>query len=356
MDISSAILQQSFLDNSVLRWLAAAGVAIAICLGALYARHLIRKSYQHYAQTERTGIIKVPLNTIGQTTTFFIFIVAIFAASTTLEMSKKMDIFVKSALTIVLFWQIGVWASTAVLTWIENKRRISEIQNRAAIGTLGIVDFTLRGVIWVMVLLLTLDNLGVNITSLIAGLGIGGVAVALAVQNVLGDLLASISITLDKPFVIGDFVILDNFMGTVEDIGIKSTRLHSLSGEQIIMSNVDLLKGRLRNYGRMLERRVLFELHVPYETSRTKLERVPGIVRAIIEAQPDTRFDRCHFATFAPSWLDYECVYYVLTPDYNRYMDIQQAINFRIHEAFERENIDFAYSALNPFPQRHPGQ
>lgn len=355
MDLFNEILKQSFLDNSLLRWFGAAGVAIVIFAGALFARHLMRNSYRRYAQAEQTGIIKVPLNTISRTTTLFISIVAIFAGLATLEMSKKMDIFVKSVLTIVLFWQIGVWASTAVLTWIENKRKISETQNRAAIGTLGIMDFTLRSVIWVMVLLLTLDNLGVNITSLIAGLGIGGVAVALAIQNVLGDLLASISITLDKPFVIGDFVTLDDYLGTVEDIGIKSTRLRSLSGEQIIMSNVDLLKGRLRNYGRMLERRVLFELHVPYETPRAKLERIPALLRAIIEAQPGTRFDRCHFASFAASSLDYETVYYVISPDYNRYMDIQQAINLSIHEAFERENINFAHQPQNPSPMRNVG-
>ncbi|MGZ4959513.1 MAG: mechanosensitive ion channel family protein [Methylomonas sp.] len=352
MDLFNELLKQSFLDNSVLGWLGAAGVAIGIYLGALYGRHLIRSSYQRYAEAEHLGLIKVPLNTIGQTTTFFIFIVAIFSASTTLEMSHKMSIFVKSVLTIALFWQIGVWASTAVLTWTENKRKLSETQNRAAVGTLGIVDFMLRGLIWVMVLLLTLDNLGVNITSLIAGLGIGGIAVALAVQNVLGDLLASISITMDKPFVIGEFVALDNFMGTVEDIGIKSTRLRSLSGEQIIMSNVDLLKGRLRNYGRMVERRALFTLRVPYEVPRTQLVRIPGIVRAIIEAQPGTRFDRCHFATFSPSSLDFETVYYVLSPDYNRYMDIQQAINFGIHEAFEHESIRFAHQAQNPPPHQ----
>ncbi len=337
MDLFNEIFEKTFLHNSVLEWLGAVALVLAIYLVGLYVRRLIRSSYQHSIQAERPEIVKVSLKTVGQTTALFIFIVAIFAASTTLEMSHKMSVFVKSALIMVLFWQIGVWISTAVLAWLESARTVSKAQG------LGVVEFMVGGVIWLMVVLLMLDNLGVNITSLIAGLGIGGVAVALAVQNVLGDLLASISITLDKPFVIGDFLVLDNFLGSVEHIGIKSTRLRSLSGEQIIIANTDLLKSRLRNYGRMLERRVVFQLLITYETPRDKLERIPGIVRAIIDGQADTRFDRCHFANFGHSSLEYEAVYYVLSADYNRYMDIQQEINFRIYDAFDQENIKFAY-------------
>jgi small-conductance mechanosensitive channel len=156
-------------------------------------------------------------------------------------------------------------------------------------------------------------------------------------------LFASLSITFDRPFVIGDFLIVDNFLGSVEHIGIKSTRLRSLSGEQIVMSNADLLKSRLRNYGRMTERRVLFSASVTYETPAELLERIPGIIREIIEAQPDTRFDRSHFAAHAAASLDFETVYYVLSADYNHYMDIQQAINLRIHREFARLGIEFAY-------------
>ena len=192
-------------------------------------------------------------------------------------------------------------------------------------------------------MLLTLDNLGVNITAMVAGLGVGGVAVALAVQNILGDLFASLSITFDRPFVIGDFLIVDDFLGSVEHIGIKSTRLRSLSGEQIVMSNADLLKSRLRNYGRMSERRVLFTASVTYETPAEPLEQIPTIIREIIDAQPDTRLDRSHFATHAAASLDFETVYYVLSTDYNHYMDIQQTINLRIHREFARRGIEFAY-------------
>jgi small-conductance mechanosensitive channel len=163
------------------------------------------------------------------------------------------------------------------------------------------------------------------------------------VQNVLGDLFASLSITLDRPFVIGDFLIVGDFMGSVEYIGIKSTRLRSLSGEQIIISNSDLLGSRVRNYGRMNERRVVFGTSVTYETRLEHLERIPALVRAIIEAQAGTRFDRCHFAKHAAASLDFETVYYVLSADYNRYMDIQQAINLRLHRELTELGVEFAY-------------
>ena len=187
-----------------------------------------------------------------------------------------------------------------------------------------------------------LDNLGIDVTALVAGLGIGGIAVALAAQNVLGDLFASLSIAFDKPFLVGDFLILDDYLGSVEHIGIKSTRLRSLSGEQIIMSNNDLLKSRVRNYGRMVERRVVLAHGVTYDTPIGRLEEIPDIVRSAIERQADTRFDRSHFARHGASSLDFESVYYVLSADYNRFMDIQQAINLEIHRRFSELGIEFA--------------
>jgi len=167
--------------------------------------------------------------------------------------------------------------------------------------------------------------------------------VALALQNVLGDLLASLSIALDQPFVIGDFLIVGDHMGSVEYVGIKSTRLRSLTGEQIVMSNADLLSSRVRNYGRMYERRIVFSLGVAYETPREKLQRIPPLLREIIEARDGVRFDRAHFAKYGDFSLDFEIVYYVQSPDYGRYMDAQQAINFRILEEFENLGVQFAY-------------
>ena len=190
---------------------------------------------------------------------------------------------------------------------------------------------------------MVLDNLGINVTALVAGLGIGGVAVALALQKILGDLFASLSIMLDKPFVVGDFLVIDDYMGSVEHIGLKTTRIHSLSGEQLVFSNSDLLNSRLRNYGRMFERRVVFSIGVIYETPRKKLQLIPEIIRESVEAQDKIRFDRSHFMKYGDYALMFETVYYVLSPDYNIYMDIQQAIYFAIHKRFEQEQIEFAY-------------
>jgi MscS family membrane protein len=192
-------------------------------------------------------------------------------------------------------------------------------------------------------LLLILDQLGFDITALVAGLGIGGVAIALAVQNVLGDLFASLSIVLDKPFVVGDTINVGDMTGTVEYIGIKTTRLRSLSGEMIVFSNNDLLKSRIRNFRVMQERRIVFAVQVTYDTAQEKLERIPGMLRAAVENRKQTRFDRAHFKGFSESALDFEVVYFVTTPDYNVYMDVQQAINLEIYRRFVEEKIEFAY-------------
>jgi small-conductance mechanosensitive channel len=177
----------------------------------------------------------------------------------------------------------------------------------------------------------------------VAGLGIVGVAVALAVTAVLGDLLASLFLLLDKPFVVGDFIVVDAFSGTVQDVGLKSTRLRSISGEQIILSNSDLLKSRVRNYKRMTERRVLFTLGVEYGTPEARIAEIPDLLRGIVAANEKARFERAHFQRFGASSLDFEVVYWVTDPDYNLYMDIQQRINLDILRAFREREIGFAF-------------
>jgi len=190
--------------------------------------------------------------------------------------------------------------------------------------------------------LTVLDNLGVNITTLIASLGIGGIAVALALQNILGDIFSSLSIVLDKPFVIGDFIVVDEAVGTVEYVGLKTTRLRSLGGEQIIFSNSDLLKSRIRNYQHMQTRRIAFTIGVAYETTAEQLAAIPSMIRGIDGRQANTSFDRAHFKEFTASALNFEVVYNVASADYNVYMDIQQAINLALFQRFAVESIKFA--------------
>ncbi|MGH8241268.1 MAG: mechanosensitive ion channel family protein, partial [Steroidobacteraceae bacterium] len=195
--------------------------------------------------------------------------------------------------------------------------------------------------------------LDVEIKPLLAGLGIGGIAVALAVQTVLGDLLASMSIALDKPFTVGDSLQVDDLNGTVEHIGVKSTRLRSISGEQIILSNADILKSRVRNNGRMRERRSAFTLNIVYNTSVDKLRAIPRVVKEIILAQPRTRFDRCHFLTYGDWALRFEVVYFVTVADFGVYADIQQTVNLAIFERFEQMGVEFAFPS-RPFDPALP--
>jgi len=209
--------------------------------------------------------------------------------------------------------------------------------------THSLLSFLGRVVLWSLVALLVLDNLGLNVTALVASLGIGGVAVALAVQNILGDLFASLSIAVDQPFVIGDSIVVDGLAGKVEHVGLKTTRIRALSGEQIVFSNNDLLKSRIHNYKRMEERRALFTLGVTYDTPHAKLARIAGWIRSAIESQEGVRFERAHFKTFGPSSLDFEAVYFVLSPDYSKFMDIQQAINLELVRVFAEQGIEFAF-------------
>jgi small-conductance mechanosensitive channel len=236
---------------------------------------------------------------------------------------------------VLLALQLALWLDVACVSILS----LVATRARASVVTTTLLAYLIRTVIWVVTLLAILDNLGVNITALVTSLGIGGVAVALAVQTVLSDLFASISIGLDKPFEVGDFVVFGSVAGSIEHIGLKTTRIRSLGGEQIVCSNTELLRQTIQNYKRMEQRRVVFTLRVPYDTPVQTLAELPGDVRAQIEVQAATRFDRAHIASFGDHGLEIEAVYYVMSADYNRYMDTQQAINLGILTAFAARNV-----------------
>jgi small-conductance mechanosensitive channel len=329
-------------SNSLNAWLIAGAITITTLTVLLLLRPMVRRYSEKLTRTERTELLEIPMMVLSRTTLLFLLVVAVFFGLQSLELGEKLSTTLRSLITIALFWQAGVWVSAAVRAWVQKRRTHNAAEDRAALGSLGIISFIASVLIWSLVLLATLDNLGVNITALVAGLGIGGVAVALALQNVLGDLFASLSIALDRPFVIGDFLQVDNLLGSVENIGIKTTRLRSLDGEQIIISNSNLLSSRVRNFGRMQERRVAFATSVSYDTPIDLIERIPTMLRGIVEAEKDTRFDRSHFQKHGVSSLDFETVYYVTTADFNRYMDIQQSINLKLHRQFVELGIPFA--------------
>jgi small-conductance mechanosensitive channel len=288
------------------------------------------------------GAIELTALLAARTSRVFLFAVALYLASRHLSFPPRLD----RAITIIivcLFWlQVGLWAMASVRFGIERRRARSADLDAMLTGSMDVILFCAGLVVWAMVLLLALDNLGVQIKPLLAGLGIGGIAIALAVQTVLGDLLASMSIALDKPFSVGDSLTIGDYQGTVEHIGIKSTKLRSLSGEQIIIANADLIKARVRNFGRMGERRALCQFGVTYDTPTPVLAAIPGEVRKIVEAQPDTRFDRCHFLTYGDTALQFELVYFMTKSDFALYADTQQAINLALLDRLRGMNVQLA--------------
>jgi len=337
--------QAEFLWNSVHAWTLAL-VAFLVTFTVLpLVKGYIGAQRRKWAQARRAlpvGI-EVAALLVDRTAKLFLLIVAIAFASTQLKFPHNIEGAIQIAIVLTFWFQVGLWGMAAVRFAIDRRARRGGGTDAALAGSIDIIVFIAGITVWAMVFLLALDNLGVEIKPLLAGLGIGGIAVALAVQTVLGDLLASMSIALDKPFGIGDSLQVDDINGTVEHIGVKSTRLRSVSGEQVIMSNADILKSRVRNNGRMRERRAAFVLNIIYNTKADTLRAIPTIIRDIVTAQPHTRFDRCHFLSYGDWALRFEAVYFVTVSDYMVYADTQQAINLAIFERFEEMGVEFAF-------------
>jgi len=277
--------------------------------------------------------------------------IAVYGASLFLDLPADIERVIVGTAFILLFYQVGLWGN-GMINFLVTRRAAKDGEDGLNLEAYSVITWIAKAALWTIVILLALNNLGIQITALVAGLGISGIAVALAVQNILGDLFASLSIVMDRPFIIGDFIIVDDQMGTVEHVGLKTTRVRSLSGEQIVFSNTDLLSSRIRNYHRMNERRVLFTLGMTYQTPAEKLERIPGMIQEIIEVQEQVRFDRAHFASYGDFSLNFEIVYWVLDRDYALYMGIQQEINLALYRKFEEEGIEFAYPTQTLFMEK----
>ena len=349
------MLEYEFLGNTLQHWLVALCITIVtLALLYLFKRLGLSRLAALARNTENTWDDAVA-DMLSRTRSPFIIIVALFLGSLSLSLAGEYRQMAYSVAAIALLVQGGLWLNSLLVFWLQQDREQRRKTDPASVAAVNAMGFVGRLVLWAVVLLLVLDNLGVDVTALVAGLGVGGIAVALAVQNILGDLFASLSIVLDKPFTIGDFLIIDDYLGSVEHIGLKTTRMRSLSGEQLVFSNADLLKSRIKNYGRMFERRVVFKIGVTYQTPHEKLQIVPGIIRTAIEAQEPVRFDRSHFSSYGDFSLLFETVYYVLTPDYNIYMDIQQAINLQLYARFEEEGIEFAYPTQTLYVEKPGG-
>jgi small-conductance mechanosensitive channel len=339
------VLHFEFLGNPVMNW----GLAVITFLVTLTVLPIVkgfiaarRRSWTPNDRLQFHSAIELTTLLAARTSRVFLFAVALYLASRDLTFPPP----VERAITIIIvcvFWlQVGLWAMASVRFAIDLRRARSSGLDALLTGSMDIILFCAGLVIWAMVLLLALDNLGVQIKPLLAGLGIGGIAIALAVQTLLGDLLASMSIALDKPFSVGDSLTIGDYQGTVEHIGVKSTRLRSLSGEQIIIANADIVKARVRNFGRMSERRAVFQFGINYDTPTDVLAAIPGEVRRIVEAQADTRFDRCHLLTYGDTALQFELVYFMTKSDFGLYADTQQAINLALLDRLRAMKVQLA--------------
>ena len=346
-------LTQIVYDNPVWTWLLAAAVILVVAVILIFLRRVVHRRLVAFANRTDTKVDDLVADLLGRTRFWFLAAVSLYAGSLALALPSVASRVISTIAVLALLIQVGIWATALVTFWISRsvKRKLKD--DAATATSMAALGFIIKLVLWAVILLLALDNMGVDITALIAGLGISGIAVALALQSILGDLFASLSIVIDKPFIIGDFIIVDDLFGTVERVGLKTTRVRSLSGEQLVFSNSDLLNSRIRNYKRMFERRIVFSIGVTYQTPSEKLAAIPGMIREIIESQNNTRFDRVHFKAFGDFALTFEAVYYVLVPDYNVYMDIQQAINLEIYERFEEHGIEFAYPTQTLFVDSH---
>lgn len=323
-------------------------LAVTVFLLTLVALLLLKAFATHQLKRlklkERLHFLGYVEHIVKATRLPFLIGISLLAGISQLDFPTRIDRGLHFAWIIILVTQIALWG-TRIISLIADNAFLRQRENDPDGAThLVLAGMVGRIILWMIATLIILDNLGFNVSTLVASLGIGGIAVALAVQNVLGDIFSSVSIALDKPFVIGDFIVVDSYMGTVEYVGMKTTRLRSLSGEQIIFSNTELLKNRIRNYKRMQERRVVFEFGIAYETPLEQIERIPEIAKKIVTGhQFNIRFDRAHFKSYADGALQFEVVYYVLDPDYNAYMDIQQAINLALLKQLRSLGISFAY-------------
>ena len=256
---------------------------------------------------------------------------------------------------LALALQIALWANRAVTIGLHRHAlRHAGAAGNPVSAAATLISWGLRTLLWSVIVLAMLSNIGINITAFVASLGVGGIAVALAAQSVLGDLFASVAIAVDKPFEIGDFIVFGSVAGSVETVGIKTTRIRSIGGEQIVMSNTELLKQTVSNYKRLKERRIVFGFGVTYAASADQAEAIPALVKRVIEASDRLRFDRAHFKGFGESSLDYEVVYIVLAPDYALYMDQQQRINLELMREFAASGIEFAFPTRTVYVSRTP--
>lgn len=344
-------LQTTVLDNRILDYIIFTGAFLAGIVGVRIIKGIILNRLKTWSEKTSTTIDDFLVRIFEKKLVPILYFGVLYLSCNSLTLADSVSRTVDIAGIVILTFfglQLVLELINYSLETYWTKKEIDMSRQRSLKGIITIVKVA----VWGIGITFLLDNLGFKISAVVAGLGIGGIAIALAAQTVLGDLFSYFIIFFDRPFEIGDFIIIDSYMGNIEYIGIKTTKVRSLGGEQLIFSNSDLTNSRIRNYKRMEKRRIVFSLGLIYQTTSKQLKEIPGIIREVIESIEETGFDRAHFASYGDFSLNFEVVYYVMSGDYGKYMDIQQKINFAIKEEFEKRNIEFAYPTQSLFIEK----
>lgn len=341
------IWQRTFLSNPLSSYAKTVAIFVGLLLILKLLQLLVLSRLKRISEKTQTKIDDLIIASIGSLRPPFYLTVSLWFALQSLSLVPFLVAVINAILVIVVVYQVVI-SLQAPLDYVA-KHSFPDPTRRQAFHLIVRIA---KGVLWGFAVLLILSNLGINITSLVAGLGIGGIAVALAAQSILSDLFSSFSIYFDRPFEIGDFIVVGDVMGVVERIGVKTTRIRSLQGEEIVLSNQELTSARIQNFKKMQERRVVVSLGVTYDTPQKSLKRIPEMISQIVGEIEGARFDRAHFNQFGDSALLFEIVYFVESGEYNTYMNINQAIHLRIKEAFEKEKIEFAFPTRTVFLQK----
>ncbi|HXH75204.1 MAG TPA: mechanosensitive ion channel family protein [Bacteriovoracaceae bacterium] len=319
------------------------GISVGVYLVLWLVKDVLIIRLKRISANTETYIDDVILLALDKTRQFFMIGTAVYSGFQASPFdTKKYGPVADKLFIILLAIQVIIWGMKAISSWFEFalEKKNNDPSVKTTFGFLGLL---IKFCFLAGVFLFALSNIGYNVSTFIAGLGVGGIAIALATQNILGDLFSSLSIVVDKPFIVGDYIHLGEWQGHVEHVGLKTTRIRGQGGEQIIVSNSDLLSSKIRNYKRMTERRVIFELGVTYKAGRDKLKLLPSLIEVIVNKQEKTRFERAHFTRYGASSMDFEIVYWVTNPEYLDFADIHQRILLAIHEAFETHDLQFAY-------------
>ena len=330
-----------FFGNSVESWITAGAIFAVALISFWIVKKTLGLRLAMIAEKKPTQADQIALLLVQKTHLFFILSIALFFALHTLNFPVRLETFLQRIIVLFVFIQIGNWAAATMGFLMDNYVKNGSDHSRAS--TISALSVLAKAAIWGFLAILLLDNFGVNVSALVAGFGISGIAIALAVQSILGDLLASLSIVLDKPFVIGDTINVGTDSGTVEHIGLKTTRLKSSTGEQLIFSNSEILKSRIRNFKRMNDRRIEFVLSITYETPIGKVESLVDLVKEEVKKVPGIRFERCFLSNFGESSLDFKVSYIVMSPEMEDYATCHHALSLGLLQSFDANGINFAY-------------